>query len=187
MPGRSSLDKPLLPPVVAGEPLTDSARAHGLWEPLAAIPSGARLKRRDGEPLTDSEYVLWEGSTWERCCWPCCCCAPCCCVASHWTLTSRRFDKRHGCCGMSEDTLDLRRIADVHFDAGAFPCCLCTGVVRVFAPADIDAEEGGLVVDTYDARTLFSRLKFAWTQASAAAIGVERHGGGGDGGDHHAA
>ena len=45
--------------------------------------------------------------------------------------------------------------------------CLCTGVVRVFAPADIDAEEGGLVVDTYDARTLFSRLKFAWTQASA--------------------
>ena len=125
MPDRSSLDKPLLPPVVAGEPLTDSARAHGLWEPLAAIPAGARLKRRDGEPLTDSEYVLWEGSTWERCCWPCCCCAPCCCVASHWTLTSRRFDKRHGCCGMSEDTLDLRRIADVHFDAGAFPCACC--------------------------------------------------------------
>ena len=150
-----------------------------LARPLLAVPAATIVgrQRRDGEPLVAQEFVLWEGRTWEAVPKPFCCLAPIFCLATSWTVTSARIDKRSGFCGASEATLDLRRIGDLRHSAGAFPCCCCTGVVRIFAPSEhgFDGEAVGshsdVVIDTFDAHTLFSRLTYAVAHTKAAPVG----------------
>lgn len=140
-------------------------------EPVAAQPAvpspppsppaaGEARTRKDGQALVPGERVIWEDTEWP--CWPLCCClAPLCCSITHWTVTTARIDKKSGCCGTSEDTLDLRRITDMKYSASALCCCF-RGTVTIFSGDTTDAR---IDINTWGTRKLYRDLKEAWSLA----------------------
>jgi len=153
-------------------------------QPIAATPAvpspppsppadGSKRERKDRQTLVPNETVIWEGTEWP--CWPCCCMAPIFCSVTYWTVTSVRIDKKSGCCGTSEDTMDLRRITDLKYNAAPPPCCCCRGTVSVYAA---DNTDGQIDINTWGTRELYLGLKEAWSLAKA---GVAVDTGGADG------
>merc|ERR1712187_695167 len=106
------------------------------------------------------------GTEWP--CFPCCCLAPLCCSVTYWTVTSVHIDKKSGCCGTSEDTLDLRRITDLSYKADKC-CCCCRGTVDIFSG---DQTDKNISITTWGTKALYRKLKEAWS-LSKAAVAVE--------------
>ena len=114
-------------------------------------------QRKDGQVMVPGEELIWEGTTWP--CWPCCCFAPMCCSTVSWTVTTKRIDKRYGCCGASEDTLDMRRIADLAYRASpcwTF-CCCCRGTCVIEGAGE------GYEINTWGTHSLYTKLKEVWS------------------------
>eukprot|EP00316_Scyphosphaera_apsteinii_P006179 CAMPEP_0119302078 /NCGR_PEP_ID=MMETSP1333-20130426/3746_1 /TAXON_ID=418940 /ORGANISM="Scyphosphaera apsteinii, Strain RCC1455" /LENGTH=87 /DNA_ID=CAMNT_0007304325 /DNA_START=283 /DNA_END=546 /DNA_ORIENTATION=+ len=76
------------------------------------------------------------------------------------------MDKQHGCCGNSEDTIDLRRITDLKYRASPIwtLCCCCRGTLVVYAADTTDSE---VKINTWGTRQLYYSLKDAWGSAKA--------------------
>ena len=129
-------------------------------------------QRKDGQALVPGESVIWEGSTWP--CWPCCFLAPLFCSMISYTVTNKRIDKKSGCCGTSEDTMDIRRITDLKYEASSI-CCCCRGTVTIFSG---DATDSNMAINGWSTKPLYRDLKEAWSMGKAA-MGVDA--GGADG------
>ncbi|KAL3159782.1 hypothetical protein ABBQ38_010188 [Trebouxia sp. C0009 RCD-2024] len=156
-------------------------------EPLLQRPEQADIHKGDnpsapsGQPSTSgsipAEHVVWEGTTWQGCPDFCFYCSPVCCSNWHWHITEQRIDLTHGCCGSNMETLDLRRIIDLHFHRSVWQMCCGRGTIVIHSDND---EFPKLNLTTFGTREVFERLKQAWTKARIAT--AVHHG---DNGDHH--
>ena len=94
--------------------------------------------------------------------------------STKWTLTNLRFDNQSGCCGTSEDTVDIRRVSDLHYAAppcigtNSFMCCCCKGVVTIHCA---DPSNPILKIDTWGIRGVFHDLKNAVAQSKLGLVG----------------
>jgi cytidine deaminase len=64
-----------------------------------------------------------------------------------------------GCCGTS----DIRRITDLSYQS-SMPCCCCRGTVTVLSGDNTDTQ---LNITTWHTKTLYNKLKDAWSNAKA--------------------
>merc|ERR1712032_1546269 len=120
--------------------------------------------------MVPGENLIWENTTWDACRFPCCCLAPMCCSATHWTVTTKRIDKKSGCCGTSEDTADIRRITDLKYTADGL-CCCCRGTVEIFVADNTDDQ---MTITTWGTKDLYHSLKEAWSLSrGATAVDVD--------------
>lgn len=151
--------------------ISDEKREPLLQSPQQAKMGEAEADRSPGQASTSGmgastgEHVVWEGTTWQGCPSPCFCCAPICCSNWHWHITEQRIDLTHGCCGSSMETLDLRRIIDLHFHRNVWQLCCDRGTIVIHSDND---EFPKLELTTFGTRQVFERLKQAWTKARIA-------------------
>ncbi|KAL0052847.1 hypothetical protein WJX82_008587 [Trebouxia sp. C0006] len=161
---------------------SDNMREPLLQSPQQASMAAAEGDRSEAQPSTsgpgadDAEHVVWEGTTWQGCPAACFCCSPICCSSWHWHITGQRIDLTHGCCGSSMETLDLRRIIDLHFHRSVWQLCCDRGTIVIHSDND---EFPKLELNTFGTRQLFEKLKKAWTRARIAT--AVHH----DNSDHH--
>ncbi|CAK0784541.1 hypothetical protein CVIRNUC_007745 [Coccomyxa viridis] len=130
-------------------------------EPALGIPA-------PGQDGADSDTV-WAGETWQGC--PAClmCFSPLCCSNWQWDITHRRIDLTHGCCGGSMETIDLRRVTEIHFHRSLPQLCVNRGTITICSD---HAEFPDLKLTTFGTKAIFERLRSAWSQARiATAVG----------------
>lgn len=112
-----------------------------------------------------AEEVIFEGTVWS-CGRPLCCClAPLCCHTDKWCITNRRIDITYGCCGNEMDTLDIRRITDLHFHRNIWQCCCDRGTIIIYSD---DNTSPRLEITTFGMKQVFIQLKDAWSRAKIA-------------------
>mmetsp|Transcript_2988 Transcript_2988/g.8765 ORF Transcript_2988/g.8765 Transcript_2988/m.8765 type:complete len:151 (+) Transcript_2988:123-575(+) len=137
------------------------------------------------EPLLHSSHegsgdpvIIWEGTTWQTCPFLLKCLTPAICSAWQWRVTTQRIDLTHGCCSSDEDTFDLRRIDDLHFQRSLLQRLFNRGTIIIHCSHD---EMPELRLSTFSAKDIFEKLKEAWMRARVATtIGhagdMEHHG-----------
>ncbi|KAK9811258.1 hypothetical protein WJX72_000723 [[Myrmecia] bisecta] len=90
-----------------------------------------------------------------------------------WRITQHRIDLTHGCCGSEMETLDLRRVIDLHFKRNFWQMCCGRGTIVIHSDND---EFPKLQLTTFGTRQIFERLREAWSRARiATAIGDHDH------------
>ena len=105
------------------------------------------------------EYVIWKGNTWPNNCWSWLCCSE-----TKWLVTNRRMDITSGCCGSTEDTIDLRRVTDVKFHRSCIQFCCCRGTIEVYAS---EANKNELIkITTWGMEAVYKDLRDAWLQCN---------------------
>ncbi|KAK9813774.1 hypothetical protein WJX73_008797 [Symbiochloris irregularis] len=122
------------------------------------------MDRGKQEPLLDTDAgsdIVWEGTTWQGfSCAPCF--APLCCSVWKWRITSQRIDLEHGCCGSDVDSVDLRRVIDIHFHRSLLQMCLNRGTITIHSSND---ELPQLNLTTFGTKELYHDIKDAWTRS----------------------
>ncbi|CAL5229616.1 g12978 [Coccomyxa viridis] len=117
----------------------------------------------------DGSDTVWSGTTWQG--FPGCmmCLSPLCCSNWQWDITHRRIDLTHGCCGGSMETIDLRRVTEIHFHRSMLQLCVNRGTITICSD---HAEFPDLKLTTFGTKPIFEKLRSAWSQARiATAVG----------------
>lgn len=148
---------------------------NGKDEPLLSPERDGGSERAVlGTPVTDSgsrSNIIWEGTTWQAC--PPCLmlCAPLMCSVWQWKISSSRIDIIHGCCSSDEETIDLRRVVDLHFHRSCFQMMLGRGTITIHSASD---EYPELRLTTFGTKEIFQDLREAWTRAKiGTAVGYD--------------
>eukprot|EP00732_Lithocolla_globosa_P008047 Lithocolla_globosa_v1_NODE_10997_length_545_cov_35.987755.p1 type:complete len:137 gc:universal NODE_10997_length_545_cov_35.987755:67-477(+) len=104
-----------------------------------------------------AERIIWKGATWPRGL-----CSPLCCSERKFTISNRRIDYTHGCCGGYQDTLDIRRVKDLRFERTLWQMCCCRGTLVVFSG---DETTPKMRITTFGMQEVYKNLREAWLQA----------------------
>eukprot|EP01025_Chloroclados_australasicus_P019895 TRINITY_DN20928_c0_g1_i1.p1 TRINITY_DN20928_c0_g1~~TRINITY_DN20928_c0_g1_i1.p1 ORF type:complete len:162 (-),score=3.47 TRINITY_DN20928_c0_g1_i1:496-921(-) len=126
-------------------------------EPLLEGPA-------QGYPVDD---VIWQGTTWDALPTLCMPLAPVLCLTRTYKITSQRIDFSHGCCGMSEDTIDLRRVEDIHYHTSIVDCMVGRGTITICSTHDDFPE---LRISLFGAHGVYGQLKEAWSRARIGSV-----------------
>ncbi|CAL8469477.1 g9018 [Coccomyxa elongata] len=128
-----------------------------------------------GLPVSPSEReTVWRGTTWQGCPLLLACCSPLCCSVWQWDITEQRIDLTHGCCGSNMETIDLRRVVEIHFHRSLLQLCLNRGTITIHSD---HAEYPDLNLTTFGTRKIFEGLREAWTRARIATAIDHQHDG----------
>jgi hypothetical protein len=103
-----------------------------------------------------AERVLWKGSVWRHGLL-----SYFCCSADYYSISNRRIDHTHGCCGNEMDTLDIRRIVDLKFERSCLQMCCCRGTLIILGADETDKH---LTITTWGMKELYEELREVWLQ-----------------------
>ena len=103
-----------------------------------------------------SEDTLWEGTTWPRGL-----CSKLCCSEIRWHITNKRIDWTSGCCGTEMDSIDLRRVVDLQYQASCTQWCCCRGTILIISGDPLTPK---LRITTWGMKEVYLRLREALTK-----------------------
>jgi len=148
---------------------------NGKKEPLLGHQRGGSDEAVLGTPVRESSSsnrnMIWEGTTWQAC--PPCLmlCAPLTCSVWHWKISNSRIDLIHGCCSSDEETIDLRRVVDLHFHRNFLQLLLGRETITIHSASDEFPE---LRLTTFGTKEIFQELREAWSRAKiGTAVGYD--------------